>query len=160
MESLCCMFSAMSISKEEMFLPSELAVDEVPSEVKNVCNLMNAIFYEAVAAQVGKLCKERCQGCEVDHPSQRRHDCLMLSLDEEWVMYGLEAVERVLEKGTLRRQFIEAVRVLKLRKYDRAEKHQNLERNHEVTLEFLKSLSKDFDEYQSILNYLMYWSED
>ena len=54
------MFSAMSISKEEMFLPSELAVDEVPSEVKNVCNLMNAIFYEAVAAQVGKLCKERC----------------------------------------------------------------------------------------------------
>ena len=85
----------------------------------------------------------------------------MLSLDEDWVMYGLEAVERVLEKGTLRRQFIEAVRVLKLPLYERAEKHyQNLERNHEVTLEFLKSLSKDFDEYQPILNYLMYWSED
>ena len=84
----------------------------------------------------------------------------MLSLDEEWVMYGLQAVGRVLEKGTLRRQFIEAVRVLKLPHYERAEKHQNLERNHEVTLEFLKSLSKDFDEYQPILNYLMHWSKD
>ena len=35
MENLCQMFSDMSISKE-VFSPSELAVDEMPYEVKNV----------------------------------------------------------------------------------------------------------------------------
>ena len=72
----------MSISKEEVFLPSELAVDEMSSEMKNLCDLVNAIFYEAVVVEIGKLCKERCRGCEVDHPSKKRHECLMLSLEE------------------------------------------------------------------------------
>ena len=48
-----------------------------------MCDLMNAIFYEAAAVEIGKSCKERCRGCEVDHPSQKRHECLMLSLDEK-----------------------------------------------------------------------------
>ena len=152
------MFSSTSISKE-VFLPSELAVDEMSSEVKNVCDLVNAIFYEAVAVEIGKLCKERCRGCEVDHPREKRHECCMLPLEEKWIMYGLEAVERVLEQGILRKQFIEAVLVLKLPHYKRAEKHcKNLERNREVTLEFLKNLRQtmSLDRFQPVLNYLMH----
>ena len=73
----------------------------------------------------------------------------------EWIMYGLGPVERVLEQGILRKQFIEAVRVLKLPHYERAEKHcRNLERNREVTLEFLKNLRQifmSFDRFQPVL---------
>ena len=59
-----------------------LNIDEVvPWEVKNLCNLMNAIFSEAIDNQVNKLRKEKCCGCIVDHPSQKRHECLMMSED-------------------------------------------------------------------------------
>ena len=49
-------------------------------------DLMKAIFYEVVAFEVEKLCKERYQGGEVDHPCQRRLDCLMLLLEGEWLL--------------------------------------------------------------------------
>jgi hypothetical protein len=42
---------------------NSLNIDEVvPWEVKNLCNLMNAIFSEAIANQVNKLRKEKCCG--------------------------------------------------------------------------------------------------
>ena len=56
----------------------------------------------------------------------------MLSLEEECIMYGLEAAQCVFEEGTLRKQFIQAVCLSKWPHYERAEKHfKNLERNHE-----------------------------
>jgi hypothetical protein len=59
-----------------------LNIDEVvPWEVKNLYNLMNAIFSEAIDNQVNKLRKEKCCGCIVDHPSQKIHECLMMSED-------------------------------------------------------------------------------
>jgi hypothetical protein len=98
MESLCDMFAAMNISLE---VPNDLVVDEVSYEVKNVCDLMNTVFFEAVVCETRRLLKEKCPGCEVDHPSQRRHDCIMLSDDEGWLLHGLEAMERVIERGIL-----------------------------------------------------------
>ena len=47
-------------------------------EVKNLCNLLNVIFSDAVGHEVDKLRKEKCCGCEVNHPSQRRHECLIM----------------------------------------------------------------------------------
>jgi hypothetical protein len=50
MESLCdTMFAAMSISLK---VPNDLVVDEVSYEVKNVCDLMNAVFFEAVVCEI------------------------------------------------------------------------------------------------------------
>ena len=50
-------------------------------------------------------------------------------------MYDLGVAERVLEQRILRKQFIEAARLLKLPHYERAEKHyKNLERSREVNL--------------------------
>jgi hypothetical protein len=48
---------------------------------------MNAIFQDAVNTQL------QPRGCEVDHPSERRHKCIMMPEDESWIMYGEEAVE-------------------------------------------------------------------
>ena len=152
------MFAAMSISLK---VPNDLVVDEVSYEVKNVCDLMNAVFFEAVVCEIRRLLKEKCPGCEVDHPSQRRHDCIMLSDEEGWLLHGLEAVERVIERGIVRKQFLEAIRVMKLEYYGRAKEHYaNLIKDREVTLDFLGDLKGSFSVFQAILNYLEYWSED
>ncbi|CAB4025477.1 Hypothetical predicted protein [Paramuricea clavata] len=133
MESSCDdMFAAMSISQE---VPNDLVVDEVSYEVKNVCDLMNAVFFEAVVCEIRRLLKEKCPGCE--------------------------AVERVIERGIVKKQFLEAIRVMKLEYYGRAKEHYaNLIKDREVTLDFLGDLRGSFSDYEPILSYLMYWSEE
>ena len=54
----------MNFSQSKVVWANSLDVDEiVPSEVKNLCHLMNAVFAESVACEIGKLCKEKCRGC-------------------------------------------------------------------------------------------------
>ena len=60
---------------------------------KQLCKLLETLLAKAVSDEVHKLCKERCCGRDYDHPSQRRHDCLMLTEEEKWVNYGLEAID-------------------------------------------------------------------
>jgi hypothetical protein len=87
----------------------------------------------------------------------------MLTLEESWTMYGLDAIEQVIERGILWKLFNEAIRVQKLDYYKVVREHyENLTKNYETTLEFLKDLrynSECFD-YQAILGYLYYWSEN
>ena len=151
-------------SYEQDVWANSLNVDEVvPWEVRNLCNLMNAIFSEAVDDQVQKLRKEKCCGCEVNHPSQRRHDCIMMSEEEGWIVHGLEAIAQIIEQGILWKQFTEAIRVMKLDYHEDVTQHfQNLAKDHDATLEFLKKLKfkTDYSEYQPILGYLSYWSEE
>ena len=106
-------------------------------EVEYQCNLMNAIFSQTVNRRVGELRKERCCGCEVNHPSQRRHDCLMMT-EEGWENYGLEAIKHVLQQGILSKQFTKAARIMKQAPDDQVTRHyEKLEKNHEATLELL-----------------------
>ena len=51
-------------------------------EVKYLCDgPMDAIFSETVSDEIAKTRKEKCQcDCKVDYPSQRTHECLMLTL--------------------------------------------------------------------------------
>ena len=84
----------------------------VPLEVNHQCNLMNAIFSQTVNHQVQELQKKQCCGCEVDHPSQRRHDCIMMT-EERWITYGLETVQYVPQQGIVWKQFKEAIRIMK-----------------------------------------------
>ena len=151
----------MNTLNNQTLWANSLNVDEVvPWEVKNLCNLVNAIFSDAIANQINKLRKEKCCGCEVNHPSQKRHECLMMSEEEGWIMHGLEAIERVIESQIVWKHFIEAIRVMKLDYHEHVTKHfKNLTENHETTLELLKDLKFSFSEYQAILGYLSYWSE-
>ena len=141
-----------------------LLMDEVASyEVKNLCGLMDAIFSEAVSDEIAEISKKKCRDCKVDYPSQRRHECLMLTLEESWTMYGLDAIEQVIERGILWKLFNEAIRVQKLDYYEVVREHyENLTKNYERTLEFLKDLryNSEFFDYQAILGYLYYWSEN
>ena len=124
---------------------------------------MNAIFSLVINHRVQELRKEKCRGCKVDHPSQRRHDCIMMTEEEGWVSYGLEAIDHVLQQEILWKQFREAVRIMQLIPHDHAVKHfQKLSSHREATLELLRDLmfKTDLSEYQDILGYLHCWQKE
>ena len=37
--------------------------------------------------KIGEVAVSKCDGCKVDHPSQIRHDCIMLELEEKLDQY-------------------------------------------------------------------------
>ena len=138
-----------------------LSIDEVaPSEVKNLCNLINAILLDLIANQVGQLRKKKCCGCEVNHLSQKRRDCLMMTVDEGWIMHGLEAIERINAQDILWKEFLEAIHVMKLTYHKQALIHYtNLRKDHKATIHLLMDLRKGSTllEYEPVVNYLSYW---
>ena len=146
-------------STEQIFWANNLNVNEVvPCEIENLCNLLNAIFSEAVGHEVDKLRQEKCCGCKVNHPSQRRHECLIMSEEEGWIMHGLEAIERIIKHEIVWKQLAEGFRVImKLNYHEYATEHfKNLTKNYEATLEFLQDLkfNSSFPEYKAILGHL------
>ena len=124
-------------------------------------NLLEGIYANAVAHEVQKLCVESCNSCQVGHPSQRQHDCLMMNENERWQMYGLQAIERVNGKRMVWNEFAEAMRVLKLAvDRDLLEHLQQLEKDPDSTfVDSLMELHQNTEnhELQGILNYLFHW---
>jgi hypothetical protein len=127
-------------------------------------NLLEGIYANAVAQEVERLCVESCSGCQVGHPSQKQHDCLMMNENERWQMYGFQAIERVNGKRMVRNEFAEAMKVLKLAvDRDVLEHLQQLEKDPDST--FIDSLTElhqntENNELQCILNYLFNWRLD
>ena len=110
-------------SMEQIDWIKKLKVDEmVPWEIRKLCELMNVIFTDVVNERVETLKKEKCYGCEVDHPSQRHHDCLMMSEDEAWMIYGAEAVQLIIQE-LISKLFTEAICVMKLDPHDEVIRH-------------------------------------
>jgi hypothetical protein len=61
----------------------------------------------------------------------------------------------VLERGIVRKQFLEAIRVMKLEYYGRAKEHYaNLIKDRELTTWILGGMRGNFSGFQAILKYL------
>ena len=116
-------------------------------------NLLEGIYANAVAQEVERFCVESCNGCQVGHPSQRQHDCLMMNENERWQMYG--------GKRMVWNEFAEAMRVVKLAvDRDVLEHLQQLEKDPDSTfVDSLMELHQNTEnhELQCILNYLFHW---
>ena len=54
-------------------------------------------YAEEVSAIISMMVLENCEGCRVDHPSQRQHDCLMMEDDQKMWLYFDSALEKVPE---------------------------------------------------------------
>ena len=132
----------------------------VPFEIRKLRDLINAIFIDTVTREIKKLRTEKCCGCKVNHPSQRRHECLMMTEEEGWIEHGIEAIERTINQETVWKKFLEAVRVQRLTLYEQANEHyNNLKNDHEATLNLLMDLKDgtSLSEHEPIVNYLSYW---
>ena len=74
----------------------------------------------------------------------------MMSEEEGWIMHGLEAIERIIKHEIVWKQFVEAIRVMKLDYHEYATEHfKNLTKNYEATLDL--KFNSSFPEYKAIL---------
>ena len=51
------------------------------------------VFADQICNKVSELSQTYCYGCEIDHPSQTHHTCLMLKELEHFYLYRDEAYE-------------------------------------------------------------------
>ena len=64
--------------------------------------LLIQAFAEHITNQICILTKENCEGCKIDHPSQRRYDCMILDNKAMTSWYLTEARERVNEEEAMK----------------------------------------------------------
>ena len=69
-------------------------------------------YAEETASRVMVLVTEYCNGCLIDHPSQRQHDCLMMEVDERMCLYFDEAMNSVSE-ATIVQNFMNSLQDMK-----------------------------------------------
>ena len=88
----------------------------------------------------------------------------MLTVEEKWSTYSLEAMERVNSKRMVWHLFLEALRILKL-KYCNSivDQLNDFQRDPDFALLYSSMelhLDTNNTEFNSVLNYLSYWKED
>ena len=127
-------------------------------------HLLEAIYIHAIQNEVNKICADNCYGCEVGHPSQRNHDCLMMEDEEKWLMYTADAVMQVKCNYCISSEFIEAARVLKVihRENIRTRLQQLESIDDPMLLKSLREqhLTEENRKIHCIVNYLSYWRDD
>ena len=77
-----------------------LTVDEVEKiQRQKIASLIGHVFQLTYAAMFDTLIQEeklnRCNGCAIQHPSQRKHSCLMMDNEEAWMYYRDDVVEKI-----------------------------------------------------------------
>ena len=58
-------------------------------------------YAEEIACAISVLVVENCNGCIIDHPSQRQHHCLIMENEERLLMYFDIACSRVSEASVM-----------------------------------------------------------
>ena len=66
-------------------------------------------YTDEVASEICKLVLLNCNGCRIDHPSQRQHDCLMMEAEEKMWVYFDCALDDVSE-ATIVEVFMNSLR--------------------------------------------------
>ena len=88
----------MSLWMENQSQPETVENTEEPTISERqiaIENLLIDAFAEHLSTEVYKLTQENCNGCKIDHPSQRQHDCLMMDNTTMTYNYLDEAMERI-----------------------------------------------------------------
>ena len=62
-----------------------------------------------IAGNVSTLAAKECYGCEINHPSQRRHDCIMMPGDMRMLAYFDKAKEND-DSVRVMKEFVKALR--------------------------------------------------
>ena len=77
-----------------------LAVDEVEQvQRQRIAGLIGHTFQLTYANMPDELIQEeklnRCHGCAIQHPSQRRHSFVMMGKEDSWLYYREDVVEKI-----------------------------------------------------------------
>ena len=77
-----------------------LTVDEVQQiQRQKIASLVGHVFQLTYAATFDSLIEEekvnRCNGCAINHPSQRQHSCLMMDSEDGWFYYHDDVRDKI-----------------------------------------------------------------
>ena len=95
------LFQVRPTARLPLLLPTTTSTCKVNITIDYPVNQMKKTLARHIGRGVPDLSKLRCFGCEIDHPSQRQHDCLLpddILID----MYFDEAVEKVNSTAVIR----------------------------------------------------------
>ena len=59
------------------------------------------LYAKSLSEVLGIVVKEQCYGCQVDHPSQKHHPCIMDDEEDHVMMYFHHLVEKIDEQTIL-----------------------------------------------------------
>ncbi len=104
-ERLSKLLTPADVGNEERFLSYRQSVIE---------EKLLKCYAEEMASIISNLVVENCNGCIIQHCSQRQHPCLMLESDEKIWMYFDAALERVCE-ATIAENFMNSLQDMKPR---------------------------------------------
>ena len=76
-------------------MPTDIDEREISHRGRLIEEKLLKCYTDEVASEICKLVLQNCNGCRIDHPIQRQHDCLMMEAEEKiWVYFdfALDAV--------------------------------------------------------------------
>ena len=73
---------------------------EMPSDERQklIEEKLFTFYVQELASIINELVVKNCNGCIVDHPSQRQHPCITMGSDERLWSYFNDALLRILKK--------------------------------------------------------------
>ena len=94
---------------DSLTTPYHISMGEpVCNTMKQLDQVFKEVYCNAMEEELKIIRKEECDGCKVDHPSKRRHDCLMMDAETAVEMFYDAALLRVVEENILN-QFYEKI---------------------------------------------------
>ena len=81
-------------SLSNLTLPTDIGNEErfLSHRQKMIEERLIKCYAEEIASVINQLVVENCNGCIIDHPSQRQHPCLMMESDERLSLYFDDAL--------------------------------------------------------------------
>ena len=97
------MSSQKNLSK--LTLPTDIGDEErvLSHRQKIIEERLIKCYAEEIVPVINQLVVENCNGCILDHPSQRQHPCLMMESDERLSLYFDGALSKVSEACIMER---------------------------------------------------------
>ena len=81
---------------------------------KSIAELMVKIVAKEVDRVLDTAMTQLCNGCQIDHPSQHQHDCIMIEDRESRVFYGLRQALKMLNWNEVKQDFFHRVSMSQL----------------------------------------------
>ena len=90
-------------SLSELTLPTDIGNEErfLSHRQSLIQEKLLKCYAEEIACAISVLVVENCNGCIIDHPSQRQHPCLMMENEERLLIYFDIACSRVSEASVM-----------------------------------------------------------
>ena len=87
----------------KLALPTDIGNEELvlSHRQKVIQEKLIKCYAEEIASGINQLVADNCNGCIIDHPSQRQHSCLMMESDERLSLYFDDALSKVSEASVM-----------------------------------------------------------